>query len=227
MTEVEFCQIIKGSNLFPGYKLHEEVGIAGVSCDMVYENGEKVFCIEAKMQLNFKLLEQACRWRTVASASFIAVPRGTITREKSAIIDELGDVVAVVLPTGSGRRLGSHHFAIAVGHLDVATAISALTNQDFYTTLHRHNDFQIRATMIAVILTTHGCYRRSIAGFHSTYRTIIGNGNSKVNFCTLHLLVGSKQRTFLIVDNDREILEFSSCLCNTHEHQQDAHQAKS
>lgn len=96
MTEVELCQIIKDSNLFPGYKLHEEVGIAGVSCDMVYENGEKVFCIEAKMQLNFKLLEQACRWRTVASASFIAVPQGTITREKSIIIDELGLGVIIV-----------------------------------------------------------------------------------------------------------------------------------
>lgn len=101
MTEVELCQIIKGSNLFPVYKLHDEVGIAGVSCDMVYENGEKVFCIEAKMQLNFKLLEQACRWRTVASASFIAVPRGTITREKSAIIDELGLGVIIVGTTFS------------------------------------------------------------------------------------------------------------------------------
>ena len=96
MTEVELCQIIKDSNIFPGYKLHEEVGIAGVSCDMVYENGEKVFCIEAKMQLNFKLLEQACRWRTVASASFIAVPLGTITKEKSVIIDELGLGVIIV-----------------------------------------------------------------------------------------------------------------------------------
>lgn len=31
MNEVELCRRVKESNLFPGYRLHEEVGIAGVS----------------------------------------------------------------------------------------------------------------------------------------------------------------------------------------------------
>lgn len=101
MTEVKLCEIVKESNLFPGYRLHEEVGISGVSCDMVYENGDKVFCIEAKTKLNFKLLTQACRWRTVASASFIAIPSGLITKEKSTIIDELGLGVIIVGTTFS------------------------------------------------------------------------------------------------------------------------------
>lgn len=96
MTEVELCRIVKESNLFPGYRLHEEVGIAGVSCDMIYENGDRLFCIEAKTQLNFKVLVQACRWRTVASASFIVVPSGSISKEKSIIIDELGLGVIIV-----------------------------------------------------------------------------------------------------------------------------------
>lgn len=76
MTEVELCNIVKASNLFPGFKLHEEVGmdINGNSCDMIYENGTDVFCIEAKLHFNFEVLEQASRWRNVASMSFIAVP---------------------------------------------------------------------------------------------------------------------------------------------------------
>ena len=77
-SEVEMCDILKKSNLFPGYTLHEEVGISGVSCDMVYENGERVFTIEAKTELNYKVFAQASRWRNVATASFIAVPTYTL-----------------------------------------------------------------------------------------------------------------------------------------------------
>ena len=98
LSEVELCDILKKSNLFPGYRLHEEVGISGVSCDMVYENGDELYTIEAKTQLNFKVLTQACRWRTVASASFIAVPKGTLDMDKSTIIDELGLGVIIVDP---------------------------------------------------------------------------------------------------------------------------------
>ena len=96
VSEVELCKIIKDSNLFPGFRLHEEVGISGVSCDMIYENGNELYTIEAKTQLNFKVLTQACRWRTVASASFIAVPKGTLNSDKTTIIDELGLGVIVV-----------------------------------------------------------------------------------------------------------------------------------
>ena len=73
-TEVELCDKIKIANLFPNYTLHEEVGISGVSCDMVYENGKRVFTIEAKTELNYKVFAQASRWRNVATASFVAVP---------------------------------------------------------------------------------------------------------------------------------------------------------
>ena len=73
-SEVELCEILKKSNLFPNYTLHEEVGISGVSCDLVYENGERVFTIEAKTELNYKVFAQASRWRNVATASYIAVP---------------------------------------------------------------------------------------------------------------------------------------------------------
>lgn len=94
MTEIDLCESIKKANLFPEYKLHEEVGISGVSCDLVYENGDKVFCIEAKMHLNAKVIEQACRWRNVATASFVAVPFGSVHdwfhNPKRTIIEELG-----------------------------------------------------------------------------------------------------------------------------------------
>ena len=45
MTEVELCNIVKESNLFPGFTLHEEVGmdINGNSCDLV-ENEALVGC---------------------------------------------------------------------------------------------------------------------------------------------------------------------------------------
>ena len=92
LTEVELCDILKKSNLFPGYTLHEEVGISGVSVDMVYENGERVFTVEAKTELNYKVLAQACRWRNVATASYVAVPassRGDWS-SKQTLIEELG-----------------------------------------------------------------------------------------------------------------------------------------
>lgn len=95
MTEVELCEIVKKSNLFPGYRLHEEVGmdINGNSCDMVYEDGKNVFCIEAKLHFNFEVLEQACRWREISTASFIAVPGKTFTHclvsPKRTILNEL------------------------------------------------------------------------------------------------------------------------------------------
>ena len=100
MSEVELCDILKKSNLFPGYTLHEEVGISGVSCDMVYENGTKVFTIEAKTELNYKVFAQACRWRTVATASYVAVPSTTLKdwyfNPKRVILEELGLGLIVV-----------------------------------------------------------------------------------------------------------------------------------
>ena len=95
MTEVELCNIVKASNLFPEFTLHEEVGmdINGNSCDLVYENGDQVFCIEAKLHFNFEVLAQACRWRDIATASFIAVPSTTIYNifhsPKKTILNEL------------------------------------------------------------------------------------------------------------------------------------------
>lgn len=93
-SEVEMCDILKKSNLFPGYTLHEEVGISGVSCDMVYENGERVFTVEAKTELNYKVFAQASRWRNVATASYIAVPVSVLKdwyySPKKVILEELG-----------------------------------------------------------------------------------------------------------------------------------------
>lgn len=98
--EAELCSKVKAANLFPGFKLHEEVGISGVSCDMVYEDGKRVFTVEAKMEFNFKVLAQACRWRYVATASYIAVPRSTMRdwwhSPKKVLLEELGlGIIAV------------------------------------------------------------------------------------------------------------------------------------
>lgn len=86
--------MVKAGNLFHGFTLHEEVGISGVSCDMVYENGTEVYTVEAKMSLNFKVLEQACRWRSVVSSSIVAVPlsalKGRDNNGKKNIVSDLG-----------------------------------------------------------------------------------------------------------------------------------------
>lgn len=99
-SEVELCEILKKSNLFPNYTLHEEVGISGVSCDLVYENGERVFTIEAKTELNYKVFAQASRWRNVATASYIAVPVSVLKdwyySPKKVILEELGLGLIVV-----------------------------------------------------------------------------------------------------------------------------------
>ena len=99
-SEVELCEILKKSNLFPNYTLHEEVGISGVSCDLVYENGERVFTVEAKTELNYKVFAQASRWRNVATASYIAVPVSVLKdwyySPKKVILEELGLGLIVV-----------------------------------------------------------------------------------------------------------------------------------
>lgn len=99
-SEVELCEILKKSDLFPNYTLHEEVGISGVSCDLVYENGERVFTIEAKTELNYKVFAQASRWRNVATASYIAVPVSVLKdwyySPKKVILEELGLGLIVV-----------------------------------------------------------------------------------------------------------------------------------
>lgn len=100
LSEVELCRIIKQSNLFPGFQLHEEVGIHSVSCDMVYENGSEVYTIEAKTELNFKVLQQAIRWQPVTTASFVAVPleacRGWNDSPKKAVCENLGIGIIIV-----------------------------------------------------------------------------------------------------------------------------------
>lgn len=92
MTEIDLCNIVKKSNLFPGYRLHEEVGISGVSCDIIYENGTDLYTIEAKKQLNVEVIAQAIRWQRVATASFIAVPvvNGYWNSAKKVVIETLG-----------------------------------------------------------------------------------------------------------------------------------------
>lgn len=94
MTEQYLCSIVKKSDLFPGFRLHEEVGISSVSCDMVYENGNEVYTIEAKTELNFKVIAQAIRWQRVVTASFIAVPVSSAKwwwdNPKRAVVEALG-----------------------------------------------------------------------------------------------------------------------------------------
>lgn len=107
-SEVEMCDILKKSNLFPGYTLHEEVGISGVSCDMIYENGERVFTIEAKTELNYKVFAQASRWRNVATASYVAIPAYTMKdwyySPKKVILEELG--LGLIVVDEDGARFG-------------------------------------------------------------------------------------------------------------------------
>lgn len=108
LSEVELCNILKKSDLFPRFTLHEEVGISGVSCDMVYENGSQVFTIEAKTELNYKVFAQACRWRTVATASYVAIPAYTMKdwyyNPKRVILEELG--LGLIVVDTDGAKFG-------------------------------------------------------------------------------------------------------------------------
>lgn len=81
MTEVELCEIVKKTNMFPGFILHEEVGmdVNGNSCDMVYHKGDEVYCIEAKLNFNFEVVAQAARWVKKATKSYIAIPYKKVT----------------------------------------------------------------------------------------------------------------------------------------------------
>lgn len=94
ISEVDLCRILKKSDLFPGFRLHEEVGIHSVSCDLVYENGTDVYTVEAKTELNYKVFAQACRWRNVVTASYIAVPIKALKdwsyNPKKVVLEELG-----------------------------------------------------------------------------------------------------------------------------------------
>lgn len=108
LTEVELCDTIKKSDLFPGFTLHEEVGISGVSVDMVYENGSEVFTIEAKTELNYKVFAQACRWRTVATASYVAIPSSSMKdwyySPKKVLLEELG--LGLIIVDADAARFG-------------------------------------------------------------------------------------------------------------------------
>lgn len=127
-SEVELCDKVKAANLFPGFRLHEEVGISGVSCDMVYEDGKRVFTVEAKMELNFKVLAQACRWRNVATASYIAVPWSTMRdwwhSPKKVVLEELGLGLIIVSDTAC--------FGVGYNPFNVCNMFSCGANEGVY-----------------------------------------------------------------------------------------------
>lgn len=81
VTEVELCEIVKKTNMFHGFILHEEVGmdVNGNSCDMVYHRDDEVYCIEAKLDFNFEVVAQAARWVKKATKSYIAIPYKKVT----------------------------------------------------------------------------------------------------------------------------------------------------
>lgn len=103
MTEVELCEIVKKTNMFPGFSLHEEVGmdINGNSCDMVYHKDDEVYCIEAKLDFNFEVVAQATRWVKKATKSYIAIPYKKVTWKygkcpKVYVCDALGIGIILV-----------------------------------------------------------------------------------------------------------------------------------
>ena len=103
MTEVELCEIVKKTNMFPGFTLHEEVGmdVNGNSCDMVYHKGDEVYCIEAKLDFNFEVVAQAARWVKKATKSYIAIPYKKVTWKygkspKVDVCDALGIGIIIV-----------------------------------------------------------------------------------------------------------------------------------
>lgn len=103
MTEVELCEIVKKTNMFPGFSLHEEVGmdINGNSCDMVYHKDDEVYCIEAKLDFNFEVVAQATRWVKKATKSYIAIPYKKVTWKygkcpKVDVCDALGIGIILV-----------------------------------------------------------------------------------------------------------------------------------
>lgn len=108
MNEVELCEIVKKTNMFHGFALHEEVGmdVNGNSCDMVFHKGNEVYCVEAKLNFNFEVVAQAARWIKKATKSYIAIPYKKVTwkygkNPKVDVCDALGIGIIIVDSSGA------------------------------------------------------------------------------------------------------------------------------
>ena len=80
--------------------------------------------------------------------------------------------------------------------------------------------------MFAMELTTDGGHSTGVVGSHTADGSVFGNGHTKVNRCSLDLLFSRQQGSFLIVDDDAEVLE-TVCPAHYREHQQEAQCAQS
>ena len=80
--------------------------------------------------------------------------------------------------------------------------------------------------MLTVVLATDGGHGAGVVGGHAAHRAVVGHGHAEADLCTLLLFFTCQQRSFLVVDDDTEVLEVCR-LANSREQQHQAQRAES
>ena len=144
-----------------------------------------------------------------------------------ACVVEHVDIVPVVLPAAWGvGSLRGYHIACGVGHGDGSRAVGTLSDRDFYVRGVGHHHLQGLTAVLAVELATDGGYCAGVVGSHTADGSVVGNGHTKIDCCSLDLLLSRQQGSVLIVDDGAKVLE-TVCPAYYRKHQQEAQCAQS
>ena len=133
--------------------------------------------------------------------------RGFCTSIRTAI-NEFCNVVVVILPAGCSRCRTGNFYAIRICYLDGCATVGALANENLNKAVYIYGHFHICKTVFTVIITADSCKSIGVVGCYAKSLTFVVNSNTKLNGSALYLLLRGKQRTFLVIDNSLEVLEF-------------------
>ena len=185
---------------------------------VVVEVGEGVLCVEG-----CDLVFSQC---ADAHEGTIVHTRDGQCRSLARVVEHI-DIVPVVLPTAWGvGSLRGYHIACGIGYGDGSRAVGTLSDRDFYVRGVVGLHLQVCAAMLAVELTTNVSRSFEVIRWELSGGDTVDDTHFKVNCCSLDLLVGRQQGSFLIVDDDAEVLE-TICPAHYREHQQEAQCAQS
>ena len=185
---------------------------------VVVEVGEGVLCVEGS--------DLVLSQRADAHEGTIVHTRDGQCRGLARVVEHI-DIVPVVLPTAWGvGSLRGYHIACGIGYGDGSRAVGTLSDRDFYVRGVRYHHLQGLTAVLAVELSTDGGYCAGVVGSHTADGSVIGNGHTKVDCCSLDLLLSRQQGSVLIVDDGAKVLE-TVCPAHYRKHQQEAQCAQS
>ena len=167
---------------------------------VVVEVGEGVLCVEG-----CDLVFSQCADTHVRA---VVHTRDGQRRGLARVVEHI-DIVPVVLPTAWGvGSLRGYHIACGIGYGDGSRAVGTLSDRDFYVCGVGYHHLQDLTAVLAV------------------EGSVIGNGHTKVDCCSLDLLLSRQQGSVLIVDDGAKVLE-TVCPAHYRKHQQEAQCAQS